>query len=68
MSDAPKLIQAKKCHMDTNIIEKNDNIFLGISVYAQQIVSLIGCIVVVILLLYINLVLKKKKPCKVKQS
>ena len=42
-------------------IQKNDNIFLGISVYAQQIVSLIGCIVVVILLLYINLVLKKKK-------
>ena len=40
-------------------IQKSGNTFLGMNVYAQQIVSAIGAIVVVLALLYLNTVVKK---------
>jgi uncharacterized membrane protein len=40
-------------------IQKNGNVLFGIPVYAQQVVSLIGVIIVAILLLYLNLVVKR---------
>ena len=44
-------------------IQANGNTLLGISVYAQQVVSLIGAIVVAVGLVYLNLIMRKlKKP------
>ena len=40
-------------------IQDNGNVFLGISVYAQQVVSAIGVLLMTIILLYLNLVVKK---------
>ena len=42
-------------------IQGKNNVFLGISVYAQQVVSLIAVVLMVGLLLYLNLVVKKIK-------
>lgn len=42
-------------------IQENGNIFLGIPLYAQQLVSLITVLLMVVLLLYLNLVVKKIK-------
>ena len=40
-------------------IQKSGNTFLGMNVYAQQVVSAIGAIVVLLALLYLNTVVKK---------
>lgn len=45
-------------------IQNNGNSFLGLNVYAQQVVSLIGVLVVPGLLLYVNIVLKNQKTKK----
>lgn len=42
-------------------IQENGNMFLGIPLYAQQLVSLITVLLMVVLLLYLNLVVKKIK-------
>ena len=42
-------------------IQGKNNVFLGISVYAQQVVSLISVVLMVGLLVYLNLVVKKIK-------
>jgi MFS family permease len=42
-------------------IQANGNSLFGINVYAQQVVSLIGAVMVVVGILYINLVVKKIK-------
>ncbi len=40
-------------------IQKSGNTFLGMNVYAQQVVSAIGAIVVILALIYLNTVVKK---------
>jgi len=40
-------------------IQDNGNVFLGMQVYAQQVVSAIGVIATLVTLLYVNLVVKK---------
>jgi MFS family permease len=47
-------------------IQANGNKFLGISVYAQQVVSVIAVIMLAVVLLYINLVVKKIKKVQTK--
>lgn len=47
-------------------IQANGNKFLGISVYAQQVVSVIAVIMLAFVLLYINLVVKKIKKVQTK--
>ena len=42
-------------------IQQNGNSFLGMNVYAQQVVTLIGVIGIVGILFYVNLVIKKMK-------
>lgn len=42
-------------------IQANGNTFLGISVYAQQVVSLIGVLVMIVAIVYINTVIKNLK-------
>ena len=42
-----------------DLIQKNNNYFFGLNVYAQQVVSLIGVIIVVLTLIYLNTVIKK---------
>ena len=42
-------------------IQENGNVFFGISMYAQQLVSLISVVLMVGLLVYLNLVVKKLK-------
>ena len=42
-------------------IQENNNIFLGMEVYAQQVVSVIAVVLMVVLLLYLNLVVRKIK-------
>lgn len=44
-----------------DIIQKNGNVFLGINLYAQQVVSAIGALVVLLTLLYLNTVVKNLK-------
>jgi MFS family permease len=41
-------------------IQKNGNSFLGLNVYAQQVVSVISAIILIGLILYLNLVVRKK--------
>jgi nitrate/nitrite transporter NarK len=42
-------------------IKKNGNKFLGLNVYAQQVVSSLAAILLIVLILYFNLVVKKLK-------
>ena len=42
-------------------IQANGNTFLGISVYAQQVVSLIGVLVMIVAIVYVNTVIKNLK-------
>ncbi|MBR2343262.1 MAG: MFS transporter [Clostridia bacterium] len=42
-------------------IQKNGNSFLGLNVYAQQVVSSLAAILLIVLILYLNLVVKKIK-------
>ena len=50
-------------------IQSNGNSLFGISVYAQQVTAFISVIIVVIIIVYLNLVLKRmKKPDNKKQS
>ncbi len=42
-------------------IQKDGNKFLGLNLYAQQVVSVIGAIVIAIAIVYLNLVVKKMK-------
>lgn len=42
-------------------IQANGNTFLGISVYAQQVVSVIGVLVMIVAIVYVNTVIKKIK-------
>lgn len=44
-----------------DIIQKNGNVFLGTNLYAQQVVSAIGALVVLLTLLYLNTVVKNLK-------
>ena len=41
-------------------IQGNGNKFLGLNVYAQQVVSVISAIILIVLILYLNLVVRKK--------
>ena len=42
-------------------IQNNGNVFLGIFVYAQQVVSVIAVVLLIVLILYLNLVVRKIK-------
>jgi hypothetical protein len=42
-------------------IQKNGNSFLGLNVYAQQVVSSLAAILLIVLILYLNLAVKKIK-------
>lgn len=42
-------------------IQSNGNNFLGVSIYAQQVVSVISVILLILILLYLNIVIKKLK-------
>ena len=42
-------------------IQENGNTFLGLNIYAQQVVSVMATIFVGVLLLYLNMVVKKIK-------
>jgi MFS family permease len=43
-------------------IQESGNKFLGLNVYAQQVTSCISMILLIVLVVYINLVVKKLKP------
>ena len=49
-------------------IQKSGNTFLGMNVYAQQVVSAIGAIVVLLALLYLNTVVKKMQREREKEK
>ena len=49
-------------------IQNNGNQFLGLHVYAQQVVSAIAVVLLIVLLLYLNLVVKKIGKIKTEQS
>ena len=40
-------------------IQKNGNVFLGLNVYAQQVVSAIAAILLIVLIVYLNVVVRK---------
>ena len=42
-------------------IQKNGNTFLGLNVYAQQVVSMIAVLLLIVLIVYLNLVVRKIK-------
>lgn len=42
-------------------IQNNGNVFLGVFVYAQQVVSVIAVVLLIVLILYLNLVVRKIK-------
>jgi ABC-type uncharacterized transport system permease subunit len=44
-----------------NYIQGNGNVFLGVSVYAQQVVSAIAVALLLVLITYLNTVIKKIK-------
>lgn len=43
-------------------IQANGNTFLGMNVYAQQVVSAIGCAIVIGIIIYLNTVVRRMKP------
>lgn len=43
-----------------NYIKNNGNVFLGINVYAQQVLSLIACIMTIVTMLFVSFALAKK--------
>ncbi|MBQ2725733.1 MAG: MFS transporter [Clostridia bacterium] len=47
-----------------DVIQANGNTFLGMNVYAQQVVSAIGLVVVVIILLYLNIAFRGMRTKK----
>lgn len=47
-------------------IQKNGNMLFGMSVYAQQVLSLIACLICVILVVYMYTVIMKLKKTDVK--
>ena len=49
-------------------IQENNNIFLGMEVYAQQVVSVISVVLMVVLLLYLNLVVRKIKNVRASEN
>ena len=49
-------------------IQKSNNTFFGLNVYAQQVVSAIGAIVVLIALLYLNTIVKKMQREREKEK
>ena len=45
-------------------IQNNNNMFLGLNIYAQQVVSAIAVLFLIVLIVYLNLVVKKLKEIK----
>lgn len=51
-----------------NYVQAKGNTFLGMNIYAQQLVSLIGFLVTVLTIVYLNTVVKKMKSEKIKKE